>query len=1097
MTTAQLGSFERQARGIGFLVWSSSPARLNGRQVIDTIMLTKDHLQAKYVADYGGQDGNFVAVQIQGCVFCALHAKPWIISDREFGFDSELVSAISSLPPDTVWAAFGDFNEEPTTCSLQILLHEGGATTVALRDSIGWTPTRWNNDRALDYLVTNTPSLFQVQAHWDSKFGDHKVVEFSYFTPVPVQQSWSLPSTVKYAKPDQVSTQQWKLTLAEAWDKRQKQLPRSADTEEQYWWFCSELEAMFRDALRTLQDSQPSVANKRPKGTAAGLQPRQWNYGAHRGGEGQHQERKLRNAAGRLRALLRIPNHHVECRSKIFQRLSRAIGFDPRTDSIPGVLRRVEEQLAQLLSEQSKKRIREWRNRMKTSNVYKWVRQGLCCVPNSVFLIGEPGTASTTVNEALYNLVQHWRRVWDRSPADWQDIQDAFRFPTASAQSWSSPSVTELVASAQAQAGRAAGLDGWSGDEISSVPEAAWQCYTELLEIWFCRARNGETHPFPMDWRVIKQVHIPKTSAAQHRHHAEPYSSKDMRPISVECTLWRVTISSIAHHKGFLEWVDSWRPSNAHGALPKRGVHTAIATLDEAFRSGEALVSQDFSEAFDRADPNICIQALEKAGMAPELTAALKWVWCHQVRWLCLGRYVHPTPQDVQASLPQGDPLSPLALLALLTGPIGQVQQTMRENNHEITMITYVDDRNTVVHSVEAAAQLVESWNFHAPRFGLKENEAKLRVVPRGNASRRREFKRSLMNRLRCPESTVVDSHRVLGVDFAGDTHGEITPVVGNARLDEAERRAHRAALISHNRQSMQKLLATVVSSVAQWGWWLKEPTDQLRRFAQIMRIGLRDKSSTWSKFLRQIFLGHRLDGFFATGFHAWIFLRAAFQNGFRQGWNLRLQTGTWLFRVQRWLETLGWSAVAPYRWSHPDLPDVTWNEDQRDNSKHDHTLRESWRRKCFQSFLVQERRDSRDAAAHAVQYDEIRFKAALAAAREHGLHAAAVLGGGAVSDALYAVQLKQPLPQVCSWCHQDHVPGWDHLCWECDCQVFAQTRPAIPRDYLQRRLAWPQVVDKDYDAAVIKHVVHVRQALLNARYNHSSTAVRAETQQM
>ena len=175
---------------------------------------------------------------------------------------------------------------------------------------------------------------------------------------------------------------------------------------------------------------------------------------------------------------------------------------------------------------------------------------------------------------------------------------------------------------------------------------------------------------------------------------------------------------------------------------------------------------------------------------------------------------------------------------------------------------------------------------------------------------------------------------------------------------------------------------------------------------------------------------------------------------------------------------------------SHPDLPEFTWNEDQGDRSKHDHTLRESWRRKCFQNFLVQDRRDSRDAAARAVLYDESRLKAALTAAREHGLHAAAVLGGGVVSDALY-------LPQVCSWCHQDHVPGWDHLCWECDCQVLAQTRPAIPQDYLQRRLAWSQVVDKGYDAAVIKHVVHVRRALLTARYDSSSTAVRAEPEQM
>ena len=533
----------------------------------------------------------------------------------------------------------------------------------------------------------------------------------------------------------------------------------------------------------------------------------------------------------------------------------------------------------------------------------------------------------------------------------------------------------------------------------------------------------------------------------------------------------------------FKTWVNSWKPSSAHGALPGLGVHTAIAVLDEAFSAGEAIVSQDFSEAFDRASPDLSINALRKAGIATELATALDWVWGHQVRWLCLGHYVHPEAQEVCQSLPQGDPLSPLALLALLSGPLQQVQQDMTAQDHDCTTVTYVDDRNTVVKSLDATVSLVNSWRREAPRFGMKENESKLRIVPRGGAGKRQQFKQQLAAKLDCPESVVVDTHRILGVDFAGAADPDIPLVTGNARLDEADRRARRVALISQGRERMKTFLATSVAAVAQWGWWRREPRQELRKFAKIMRTGLRDASTTWSKYLRMIFLGHRLDGSFTTGFQAWSMLRGAYKVGCAKNWDLRGRAGTWLNRVNRWLKKLGWRDVGPWRWRHAELGDIFWDRESRDKDLHDHALRESWRKQCFSNFLAQDRRDATEAVAQAVQYDSDRLKAAIAAASEHGLHAAAVLGGGVVSDALFTVHCKEPLPHQCQWCFSHVVPGWDHQCWLCPCEAFSATRPAVPEDFMQRRFAWPRLNNKEYDAAVVRHVVHVRQALLSARW--------------
>ena len=69
-----------------------------------------------------------------------------------------------------------------------------------------------------------------------------------------------------------------------------------------------------------------------------------------------------------------------------------------------------------------------------------------------------------------------------------------------------------------------------------------------------------------------------------------------------------------------------------------------------------------------------------------------------------------------------------------------KVQRTMSENNHEITMLTYTS--MIVTRWSSRLRQRLSSSShgiFHAFRFGLKENEAKLRIVPRGIASRGRD----------------------------------------------------------------------------------------------------------------------------------------------------------------------------------------------------------------------------------------------------------------------------------------------------------------------------------------------------------------------
>ena len=109
---------------------------------------------------------------------------------------------------------------------------------------------------------------------------------------------------------------------------------------------------------------------------------------------------------------------------------------------------------------------------------------------------------------------------------------------------------------------------------------------------------------------------------------------KVLRHITVGCTFWRLVIGAMAHQQSSVDWVDTWRPRHAFGGLSALGVHMAGRSRHD----GTALVSQDFLKDFDWADRKAAIQALAAAGMAPEVAAALEWVWPSQPRWLVLGQ---------------------------------------------------------------------------------------------------------------------------------------------------------------------------------------------------------------------------------------------------------------------------------------------------------------------------------------------------------------------------------------------------------------------------------------------------------------------------
>ena len=149
---------------------------------------------------------------------------------------------------------------------------------------------------------------------------------------------------------------------------------------------------------------------------------------------------------------------------------------------------------------------------------------------------------------------------------------------------------------------------------------------------------------------------------------------------------------------------------------------TAVDRLLQKFENSGILVS---------VHPTLGIRCLRHLGCPPQVCNALTMIWV-QERWLSFNGEYLDAPVRVTTSLPQRDAVSPLTLLALLSGVTRHVKQQERSPH---TLATHLDDRNFVAASPEQAARLCDYWRTFSRQVGLWENDSKLKLVCRNHAS--------------------------------------------------------------------------------------------------------------------------------------------------------------------------------------------------------------------------------------------------------------------------------------------------------------------------------------------------------------------------
>ena len=98
-----------------------------------------------------------------------------------------------------------------------------------------------------------------------------------------------------------------------------------------------------------------------------------------------------------------------------------------------------------------------------------------------------------------------------------------------------------------------------------------------------------------------------------------------------------------------------------------------------------------------------------------------------------------------------------------------------------------------------------------------------------------------------------------------------------------------------------------------------------------------------------------------------------------------------------------------------------------------------------------------------------------------------AVLAGGAVSDAVYEIMTEGQVGNRCQQCERGVPFTWEHAVGRCP--AFADGKPPIPPDLLQKGLGWPTASQRleQEDEAVLMHMVRVRQVLLQKRWGDAS----------
>ena len=291
----------------------------------------------------------------------------------------------------------------------------------------------------------------------------------------------------------------------------------------------------------------------------------------------------------------------------------------------------------------------------------KWIHSDFGNTPASLVGPDDSGEIVTgqSLEENLKVLRKFWRSIWHRPGV----CEELHRLRSGNLTCATGPPLgdlflepEELMKAARRKSGGAAGPCGFHGDELCHFPLAAWSQLAILLRRWAAR------QCYPKVWQHYRQVNLPKQSPVNGQ-----LEVKHTRPISIQSAVCRTIATALAQKSEIKRWLKDFVTPHVHGGVPGRGLHTAALALASSFQQEHAvLLSLDMKKGYDFAEPELVIGHLRRRGLPEHWCQYFTHVWREQYRWIEWDHYVHPEPEHVSRSPPQGDPFAVLGFVLLL-----------------------------------------------------------------------------------------------------------------------------------------------------------------------------------------------------------------------------------------------------------------------------------------------------------------------------------------------------------------------------------------------------------------------------------------------
>ena len=1032
-------SFVRHVCKSNYRIYDAPP-RTRGHQAWGGAMLiVHNSLRSVQIDAFSCDDCQAVSVRVENITFCSLYQVP---TGMRLPLAQHLTEMQVLLPSGSVFVAVGDYNDTPfETCLLQDDASPG-LSAIYARDADGNpAPTRWQGTRCIDFLISNSPGNFQsVELLKDEAISDHKVLKFEvFFDAVMCENPFRLHKHINLVRPSHVPKDVWLQHCEEyALLHPRPSVPAHASAQQidALWMSISAYcQNMLAHASRKSLNFSPDATYQRrmpghPKGSFK-VTNEYPLFGKLDHAVDNFRIRKIRNFLAQLRELQKLGNLNKEdipeFRSLVRKTNSNPL-FDPNADLLTQI-RAMEALLKHEREQQMHLRLKKWRHRLQqsVSACHAWLTSAAPIPFKGLFSEGLGRLEATScLNTSLLLLRDYWKQVWDRPDANMPAVQARISsecrlrgLPPVHRATWTPLTAVELASRASALGGKAAGLDGWSGDEICSLSTAAFRLFAD-----FCACCEASAC-LPSQWQLAKQCHLPKANKGL-RHADGARDVSGLRPLSVFSSWYRLWASARLRSRDATTWCDRWWPKQAIGGKKRKELYNALAPLFDCATKGEYLISLDFSLAFDYCDPRIAAFTMRKLGLPDNLCGMLSRQWTQQLRLITLQGCYLPNMESASKSLPQGDPFSLLAMVAVLTPCTWEIERCFPS----CTLRTFVDDRTFACASPHQAFRVLDLWRSWCDLLQLRENENKTQFFHKSIAGRR------VLASLGAPADKITDRPVILGTAFRGAMQRRHCDKEAS-RIDDVVSRTSRAAFLPVPWRVKRMVVASGPLAQAEFGWtqvafWLPCSLCGLCRCSRIIP-GLWD-------------------------------------------WNLG-----WSASLNHMMKRYGWDYVRPWVWEH-SLTNDTVSLNKRSaswNASTDavfHQLREGFRAHCWSAWQRSTRNDA--FACRNVEFCPRRCKLAL---KEAGASADrfAILTGAFCSPAAYAVATRCD-NNTCPVC-RTHIGHTHHMYWECP--GMRDQRPRLLVEALQARLGWPRGLQKPFDESVLAWMVHVRKLSLSHRY--------------